>query len=338
MRVLLITQWKPSKGGVVTHVQNLVKHSKNTFDILTYPRYLNIPVIRALIFVLTGLLRGISRDFDLIHAHYAVPQGLLGVLLKKIKKKPLVLTIHGSDILGLGNSPVFKPLVKWVLINSDAVIAVSRFLKEKAQELGAEDEKVRVIYAGVQGRAGRGVHGPGKRVVFIGSLVKQKGADILIKAFKTVEKKHMEAELVIVGDGKERHRLEKLADELKINAHFLGYADDVERVLMESRVLVLPSRTEGFGLVLLEAMRAGVPVVATSVGGIPEIIENERNGLLVEKDDTVSLAAAIIRIFEDPSLRNKLISEGRKTAEKYSWSRMADEVDILYKELPERDS
>jgi N-acetyl-alpha-D-glucosaminyl L-malate synthase BshA len=337
MRVLLITQWKPSKGGVVTHVQNLIKHSKNTFDILTYPRYLNIPVIRALIFVLTGLLRGSRRDFELIHAHYAVPQGLLGVLLKKIKKKPLVLTIHGSDILGLGNSPVFKPLVKWVLSNSDAVIAVSRFLKERAHELGAEDEKVRVIYAGVQGSKGRGGNARGKRVVFIGSLVKQKGADILIKAFKAVEKKHMDAELVIIGDGKERRRLEKLADELKINAHFMGYSDDIGEVLRESTVLVVPSRTEGFGLVLLEAMRAGVPVVATNVGGITEIVANEQNGLLVEKEDANALAGAIIKVMEDEALRNRLISEGRKTAEKYSWSRMADEVDILYKELSERD-
>ena len=337
MRVLLITQWKPSKGGVVTHVQNLIRRSKNTFDIITYPRYLDIPAIRALIFVLIGLLRSIRRDFDLIHAHYAVPQGLLGVFLKKIKKKPLILTIHGSDIVGLGNSPTFKPLIRWVLFNSDGVIAVSKFLKEKALELGVEEKKVRVIYGGISGSMGGEEDAPGKRVVFIGSLVKQKGADILIKAFKTVQKKHMDAELVIIGNGKEGRGLEKLADELKINVHFMGYVDNIGGVLNESTIFVLPSRNEGFGLVLLEAMQAGVPVVATNVGGIPEIVANKQNGLLVEREDVNALAGAIIKVMEDKALRNRLISEGRKTAEKYSWSRMADEVDILYKEFSERD-
>lgn len=332
MRVLLITKWKPNKGGVVTHVENLIKHSKNTFDIITYPPFISLPVFRALSFVLVGLLRGIGRDFDLIHAHYAVPQGLLGVFLKKIKRKPLVVTIHGSDMTILGSNPVMQHGVRFVLGNADAIIAVSRFLKEEAVKLGIQDKKVRVIYAGVAKGEKINDAPAGKRVVFVGSLVRQKGVDVLLRAFKKVSAKHGDAELLVAGDGEERRGLEKMSRELGVKMTLLGY-ENLKKVLAESAVLVLPSRAEGFGLVLLEAMSAGVPVVATNVGGIPEIIENEKNGLLVEKEDAAALAGAIVRVLEDEKLRNKLILEGRKTAEKFSWTRMADEIDSLYREI-----
>lgn len=337
MRVLLLTQWKPKRGGIVTHVDNLVKHSKNEFMILSYPRHPNMPFLRAMSFLLVGMLLGVRRSYDIIHAHYALPQGLLGVLLKRIKKRPLILTLHGSDITLLGDNPLTKPFVRSVLRNADAVIAVSQFLKKETVKLGIEEERVRVIYAGVGGgKQGRATP-KGKRVVFVGSLVKQKGVDTLLHAFKRVIKKHDDAELLVVGDGKDRRTLERMSRELGIKTSFLGNVEDIEKVLIKSAVLVLPSREEGFGLVLLEAMQAGVPVVATKVGGIPEIVVNGENGLLVEKEDVNALATAVIKLLEDKALRNRLILKGIKTAEKYSWANMAGEVDILYREVSERN-
>jgi N-acetyl-alpha-D-glucosaminyl L-malate synthase BshA len=336
MRVLLLTQWKPSRGGVVKHVQNLIEHSRNEFSIVSYPP-IRLPYIRALSFLLLGLLAGIGRGFDVIHAHYAVPQGLLGALLKKIKRKPLVVTLHGSDVTILGSNAATRPLVGFVLRNADCVVAVSEFLKKEAIKLGAAEKKTRVIYAGVS--AGKRKQGSpaGKRVVFIGSLVKQKGVDVLLRAFKKVAARHGDAELLIVGDGRERRSLEKLSRELGIKARFLGSLRDVDEGLAGSAVLVLPSRKEGFGLVILEAMRSGIPVVATRVGGIPEIVKDGKNGLLVEKEDPSALAEAIIKVLEDEALRSRLISEGFKTAGKFSWTRMADEVDELYRELAKKD-
>ena len=176
-----------------------------------------------------------------------------------------------------------------------------------------------------------------KGVVFVGSLVKQKGVDILIKSFEIVGKKHSDSKLIIIGDGSERKVLEKLARELRIDVVFHGYLDDFRDILNKSLVFVLPSRTEGFGLVLLEAMEARIPIIATDVGGIKEIVVNDENGLLVKKEDVNSLADAINKIIEDNDLKNRLIFGGRKTIKKFSWSRMADEVDVFYKEIAKRD-
>lgn len=336
MRILLLSLWKPSRGGVVTHVKNLIDNSANDFVIISYPP-VRIPLLRAAGYVLAGLLKGLRLRFDVIHAHYAVPQGLLGVLLKKIKKKPLVVTLHGSDMTVLGRNPLTRPLVAYVLKEADRVIAVSGFLRNEALRIGGDEEKTKVIRGGVS---------PGKRprkevrgkntVLFIGGLVKQKGADILVKAFKRVMEKH-NAELVIVGDGPERASLERLCRELGVAAEFTGYVEDTRNVLRKSSVLVLPSREEGFGLVLLEAMALGIPVVATRVGGIQEIIADGENGLLVEREDPEALAEAISRVLEDPGLRSRLVSKGFETLAGFSWEKMAGEVDDVYRELAEEN-
>jgi|TARA_B100001964_G_C14254754_1_gene611772 N-acetyl-alpha-D-glucosaminyl L-malate synthase BshA len=337
MRILLLTQWKPSRGGVVKHVENLIANSKHTFEIITYIPNINVRIIRPFFFLVFGVLRGIFKNFDIIHAHYTIPQGLLGVILKKIKRKPLILTLHGSDITELANSSLFRPLVRWIISNSDGIIAVSKYLKMQALELGVEETKFRVIYGGVSASRSKYMGIKNKGVVFVGSLVKQKGVDILIKSFEIVGKKHSDSKLIIIGDGSERKVLEKLARELRIDVVFHGYLDDFRDILNKSLVFVLPSRTEGFGLVLLEAMEARIPIIATDVGGIKEIVVNDENGLLVKKEDVNSLADAINKIIEDNDLKNRLIFGGRKTIKKFSWSRMADEVDVFYKEIAKRD-
>jgi N-acetyl-alpha-D-glucosaminyl L-malate synthase BshA len=337
MRVLLLTLWKPSKGGVVTHVMNLMKYSKNEFLIISYPP-LNLPVLRALSFLVVGFLRGLGMTYDVIHAHYALPQGLLGVFLKKIKKRPLVLTLHGSDVTLLGRNPLTKPVLGFVLRRADRVIAVSEFLRREALALGASEEKTRAIYAGVEPRPGmvKGVTAQGKRILFIGALVRQKGADLLIRAFKKVAEKHEDAELLLVGDGGERRNLQGLSRALGVRVQFRGYVDKIDGVLRRSALLVLPSREEGFGLVLLEAMAAGVPVVATRVGGIPEVVVSGENGLLVGKEDVDALAEAIIKVLEEQDLRARLVLNGIRTAEKFKWDKMAGEVDELYRGLSDK--
>lgn len=335
MRVLLLSLWKPSRGGVVTHVENLMKHSASDFEIISYPP-VSLPFLRAAGYMAAGLLKGLGTRFDVIHAHYAVPQGLLGVLLKKLKKKPLAVTLHGSDVTVLGKNPFTRPLVALVLNEADRVIAVSDFLRREALAIGGSEKKARVIYGGVSTReAIQGEGGDrGKRVLFIGALVRQKGVDTLIRAFKKVMERYGDAELVIVGDGAERKGLERLCRELGVKARFKGYVDDTGEALRKSAVLVLPSREEGFGLVLLEAMASGVPVVAARVGGIPEIV-NEENGLLVKSGDPEALAEAISRVLEDRELRERLVEKGFETLKNFSWKKMAGEVDEVYRELTE---
>ncbi len=324
MNVLLITIWKPRKGGIVTRVENLIKFSKHSFSIITYEKCVNLPLLRAISFIVYGFFKGVSTNFDIIHAHYAIPQGFLGLLLKKVKKKPLVITVHGSDILVLGKNRITKFFVASVLKNADCIIAVSRHLKRRVIDLGVEESKVKVIYAGISFSLKNEKEEKERRVVYIGSLVKQKGVDILLKAFKDID-----AELFIVGNGKERDNLEKIAGK---KVYFLGEMENLDKIFSKASVLVLPSREEGFGLVLLEAMSRGIPVVATRVGGIPEVI-NKKNGLLVERENVEELRKAISSILNNRKTAKKLSSYGRKTVKKFSWRKMAHEVDCIYENL-----
>ena len=348
LNVLLISIYKPNVGGIVTHVDNLIKYSKNEFTILTYRRFINLPFFRAFGFIVFGFFEGLKKDCDVIHAHYAVPQGLLGALLKTIKRKPLITTLHGSDVTILARRPFTRTLVKYVLDASDTVITVSEFLKEEILRLGIAEEKVRVIYGGVPGDGevpGEPFDIGGTNILFVGSLVRQKGVDILLRAFKNL-KMDMASKgstvftdsidsspinLIIVGDGKERAALRRLADDLNLkDVYFLGSRGDLKSIFKKSDVLVLPSREEGFGLILLEAMANGVPVVASDVGGVPEIIEDGKNGLLFKIGDFDDLSSKISQVLKEGELRDTLIGNGRETIKKFSWETMAYEVDKVY--------
>lgn len=315
----------------MTYVENTMRNSRNEFTILTYPQVPDIPVLRALLFVLWGFLRGLRLRYDIIHAHYAMPQGFLGVLLKIARRKPLVLTVHGSDA-ALGKGPL-SPLLRWVLRRSDRIMTVSRFLQREVIALGAREGTVRVIYGGVTPRTVPMRRSEdGARIIFVGGLVRQKGVDILLGAFQAVKAAEKGAELWIVGDGRERPRLEASASGLE-GVRFLGHLEDLTAVFDGASVLVLPSRAEGFGLVILEAMASGVPVVATRVGGIEEVVEDGVNGLLVEKEDPTALAQGILKLLKGEALRERLVRNGLATAKAFPWERTAREVDAVYAEL-----
>ncbi len=356
MKVLLISIYKPNVGGIVTHVDNLMKYSKNEFTILTYKKFkfMDLPFLRAFGFIVFGFFEGIKKDCDVIHAHYAVPQGLLGTLLKHVKRKPLITTLHGSDvtILAADRRPFTRALVRYVLNTSDVVITVSGFLKSEILKLGIPEDKVKVTYGGVPEDGGpeEPFDVKGKNILFVGSLVRQKGVDVLLKAFKNVKKDMGSSSvssvdpvnpanptnLIIVGDGKQRPALERLADDLGLeDVYFLGMKRDLKSIFKKSDVLVLPSREEGFGLILLEAMANGVPVIASNVGGVPEIIEDGKNGLLFETGDFEDLSCKITRVLklkddESEKLRDTLMERGRETIKKFNWKAMADEVDEIY--------
>lgn len=345
MKVLIVSVWKPRRGGIVTHVGKLLENTDFEHLILTYEdpgtsdeqkvmrvRYVNLPVIRGFSFAINAYLKARNEEFDIIHSHYSIPQGLAGALIKKAAKKPLVLTVHGSDVTGLGSTPIFRPILRWVLRSSDIIIAVSEHLKERLIDLGAAPEKIKVIHNGVD--PAKRSKGSAKRIVFVGALVKQKGVDLLLNACKLLEEDKREVELYIVGDGPERKNLERLASKLGLkNVTFTGYVDDLDTVFTTESTLVLPSREEGFGITILEAMARGIPVIASNTGGIPEIISEGVNGLLFEREDVGQLYRSIVTLLEDESFRKKLIDEGLKTVKKFSWEKMVDEVGTVYEEL-----
>jgi glycosyltransferase involved in cell wall biosynthesis len=152
--------------------------------------------------------------------------------------------------------------------------------------------------------------------------------DIAVRALPEIRTRHPKAELVVLGEGPQRSELERLAGELQVPVHLLGRVPDVATWLRRADLLIHPARWEGFGLALLEAMLASKPVVATKVSSIPEIVADGETGLLVAPDDAAALAAAVIRVLDDPGNYGE---QGRSRAQtQFSVARMTDRTLSLY--------
>ncbi len=328
MRVLLLSLWKPAKGGVVTHVEKIIEHSENDFRVIGYPKALELPVLRALGYILHGLYKALMlstrEKFDIIHAHYAFPQGFLGVLLRRIFGIPLVVTLHGSDINILGRSRLTAPLVSFVLRRSSYICAVSEYLKKEALKLGAEEERIEVVYGAPKIESLQKRKPKKGEILYIGSFVRQKGLDVLLEAFKIVKRKLPYAELTVVGGGRGEKRVKESAPE---GVSFAGFRDELEEFYSRAEVVVIPSREEGLSLVALEALTLGIPIVATRVGGLPEILEGR--ALLVEKENPEALAEAIIKVLEDEGLRKRL----SKKEEEFKGRALAERMDRIYRRV-----
>lgn len=369
--IFILSLWQKRRTGIVVHVENLIKNlaylaqssgKRFHFRILTYGRgnikgrkeikinnasaevislrIIDIPFLRALSYIISGFLYfllHVKNDKDkklIIHAHYALPQGFLGMLLKLFFGYKFFITFHGSDVLVLGKKPFLKSIIKLIADKSDRVIVVSNYLKENLVEIGVNESKIEVVYNGIEkpGKDFR-LRGDEKRVIFIGSLVKQKKVETLIRAFKILESRAegsiSDIELIIAGDGKERKKLEKLAEKLGIrNIKFLGYVENIDALFTKNSCAVLPSLQEGFGIVMLEAMIRGVPVIARRIKSIEEIAKHGENALLFENDN--ELAEAILKIFKKKEIRNKLAENGKKHAIKFTWRKTAEKVFKIY--------
>ncbi len=333
--MFLLSVWKPARGGVVTHVEKVITRLPYDFEIVSYPRIARIPLLRALLFVACGLVSALAksrrRRFDIVHAHYAAPQGVLGLILKRLLRIPLVVTVHGTDINYLGRRRLTRAVIARVLQGADVVVAVSRHLKREAEALGAE--RVKVIYNGVEVPA----EAEGERepiVLFVGSLVRQKGVDVLLRAFRRVKERIPKARLVIVGDGQQRAKLEKMCKKMGLkDVHFEGTKSELSGYYSKAKVLALPSRAEGFGLVALEAMAHGTPVVASEVGGIPEVVADGETGFLVKPEDADALAEALTEVLRNRKLWERLSSASRRRAAEFSWDAAAEGYRQIYREL-----
>jgi glycosyltransferase involved in cell wall biosynthesis len=268
-------------------------------------------------------LRKLRRnfDFDLIDAHFVYPDGLAAVLLGQFFKKPVVVSARGSDINRYSKFPLIRTWLRYTLTRADRVIAVSQALKETMAKLGVPAEKIKVIPNGVDlnkfkplpkqnAREALGLPAYQRVILSVGHLTANKGFDLLIRAMKILSEQHKDKNLclVIVGDGNEKEDLEKLvaALELQDRVIFAGAIAHEELHLWYSTadLFCLASGQEGWPNVLLESLACGAPMVATPVGGIPEIIRSAKIGLLTERNEakiaeTIALALKISWRVED---------------------------------------
>ena len=278
-----------------------------------------------------------KKKYDLIHGIMASQGSAAAYLFKFFNKKiPFVLTLQEGDLER--NSPLDRFWQRRIVKKADIITAISSYLAGFAKKFnkkapvfvvpnGVDLEKFKKLEA-------RSKRGEGKTIITVSRLVKKNGIDILIKAVSLLISY---VSLLIVGDGKERKKLEKLAQKLGIKdkVRFLGSIspNEIPKYLSQADVFVRPSRSEGLGSAFLEAMALGLPVIGSSAGGIPDFLKDGETGLICEKENSEDLAEKIMRLLEDENLRLKLAENGRKLVEeKYNWGKIASEMEEIYYE------
>ena len=288
-------------------------------------------VVRSLWTVLRFLMR--LRPTT-VHIHFVGAEALYFLSLRRVFGYRVVVTAHGSDIRRHYN-PVSRFFQPYILRKADAVTAVSESLAELVRERCGRD--AHVILNGVDldfwRRPQRKEHASGtSTVVSVGRLERVKGTDVLVRAFGKVVQQLPGVRLEVIGEGSLRPELERLIQELGLDRHVVLKGSmspqSVRARLHQADVLAMPSRNEAFGLAALEGMAAGLPVVASETGGIPELVGEA--GVLVPPNDPPALAKALVGILTDDALRRRMADAAVRRAELFSWERSAVAyVDVL---------
>ena len=283
-------------------------------------------------------LAKILPEYDIVHSHWLIPQGIV----QSFFKKPYIVTGHGGDVTSL-NKGIFKKLKIRCLKNAKYVTVVSEYLKSKVQELVPEINPsvismgVDVTKFGKQYRVENYFNQGDKKVVlFVGRLVEIKGVNYLIDAIKNID-----ALLVIAGDGPLRQQLEEQAAEMKDKVVFLGAKthEELKTIYASADVFVAPSITaqdgarEGFGLVLLEAMASELPIVASRSGGIVQLIQNGENGLLCEEKSVEQLRDNIKSLLSNADLYQKIVYGSQQTLKKYDYRTITENYKTILKNV-----
>jgi len=303
----------------------------------------------------------LKYDMDIVHAHSPIPYSDLPALLyAKRKKLPFILTYQfdgvetgGSFARNAGVSLYNKLFIHKVLKSADAIIATTKSYAKESPFLRRYLDKIVVIPNGInikevttpltreKSREILGLPQNSEIILFFGSLVEYKGPDILLKAFKKVKNVVPNAKLIFAGRGHMDSQLKETAKQMNISKDviFTGFVEDNVKPLYykAADVFCLPSTTlaESFGIVNLEAMAAGIPIVSSNLGGIPDIVKNGENGLLSKPYDVEMLAENLIKLLENDNLRVEMGKTGLKLVKNYTWDEVTTKTEKLYRELLE---
>ncbi len=319
-----------------------------------YPRYLNIPgkhgyAPSALLmpWALGKLVEQLKRSFgfDLIHAHTLCLDGPAAVRLGRLVGAPVICTMHGSDVNILPQeSRLARRAARWTIQNAAALVAVSAELERKALSIGVPKREIAIVPSGAdlerfvpieqrQARDRLGLPRAGKIIVYISRLDRLKGLSYLLVALKRVLERRRDCMLALVGEGPDRRYLEQQAAQLGLaeSVHFAGIRPHAEIPLWinASDLVAHPSLSEGSPLPIYEALACGKPIVASRVGGIPELITSEAYGLLVPPADPLALAEALGHGLEK-TWDAALI---REHGAQYSWDASAERLIGLYRQV-----
>jgi N-acetyl-alpha-D-glucosaminyl L-malate synthase BshA len=294
----------------------------------------------------------VAREFrlDIIHAHYAVPHATAALLARQVLASTwdaptprLVATLHGTDITLVGNDPSYSEIVAYSIEQSDVVTAVSESLRASTyQELGVRRE-IEVIpnfldcavhrRMPVQDLRRRFAPDPDTRIVIhVSNFRPVKRIGAVMQIFARI-RRQVPAKLLLVGDGPELATAYRLSRELELTDHVeaLGAQEEVLSLLSIADVFLLPSAQESFGLAGLEAMACEVPVVASAVGGLPEVVENGVTGFLHAPDDLDGMAASAASLLRDPARHRAMALAARdRVADRFCSDRVVPMYEAVY--------
>jgi len=289
-----------------------------------------------------------AHRLDIIHAHYAIPHAAAAYLARQILAGTgnhvprTITTLHGTDVTILGADPSYRETVAFCIDQSDAVTAVSASLRDDTKRQMPVKSDIEVIPNFLDCAFHLRTPDPALRarfckpdeklVIHISNLRPVKQVDAVVRVFARIRER-LPARLLIVGEGPELGRAEQLIDELGVTAHveLVGEAQDVIGLLSISDLFLLPSLQESFGLSALEAMACGVPVVASKVGGLPEVVIDGITGFLHPPAYVAQMAESAMRILSDRALHARMAEAGVRLAmERFSASRIVPQYEALY--------
>jgi len=320
-------------------------------EVPNYPLFEHPPYNLALSVAIQNVVE--KHDLDLLHAHYAVPHATSAWIAKQMleAERPgfrIATTLHGTDITLVGQDPSFRSLTQFSIARSDGLTAVSHYLaRETHEHFDIPLERIEVIpnfvdlekyrrdaYPCHRGKLTRSGE---KIVTHISNFRGVKRVDDVVRIFARIVQ-HVPARLLLVGDGPDRVKVQDLAAQLGIADRilFLGKQNSVAELLSCTDLFLLPSESEAFGLVALEAMACGVPVIATDVGGIPEVVDHGESGYLAPIGDVEAMADAAIPLLADAATWKEFSAAARRGAERYSSGRVVSQYESFYAEVLSR--
>lgn len=342
--VHFITSSQPVKLNVFE--QNIYFHE---VVLNPYPLFQHQPFEVALTSKIVEVVK--YEKLDVLHVHYAIPHASAAYLAKQILKEqgihiPYITTLHGTDITLVGKEPEFEPTISFAINQSDIVTAVSDSLKKDTYNHFKVTKEIEVVpnfvcvdkFQKKEEYCRRNIFAPnGERILMhISNFRKVKRIQDIIKIHAIINKT-VPTKLILIGDGPERSGMERLARECGVedSTYFLGKIKETEKALCSADLYFMTSQSESFGVSALEAMAAGVPVISSNTGGIPEVNIQGETGYLSEVGDVDEMASNAIKLLQDDALYQSFSKAAFKNAMRFNISSILPDYENLYYKLME---